>query len=99
MSPDRCAAWAWCFRAFWKSISILGVVVGMVIVAFYAILGGMKGITYTQVAQFTVPEFIGDRYYSGTARLVAALCAIVVSFTYVAGQMNGVGIAFSRFLR
>ncbi|MEM7515859.1 MAG: sodium:solute symporter family protein [Planctomycetota bacterium] len=48
--------------------------------------------------QFTVPDFIGDRYYSRTARVVAVLCAIFVSFTYVSGQMRGVGIVFSRFL-
>ena len=48
--------------------------------------------------KFTVPDFIGDRYYSQTARFVAVLCAIFVSFTYVAGQMRGVGIVFSRFL-
>ncbi|MGF1571820.1 MAG: sodium:solute symporter family protein [Sumerlaeia bacterium] len=48
--------------------------------------------------KFTVPDFVGDRYYSQTARLVAVLCAIFVSFTYVAGQMRGVGIVFSRFL-
>jgi cation/acetate symporter len=45
-----------------------------------------------------VPDFVGDRYYSQTARLVAAICAIFVSFTYVAGQMRGVGIVFSRYL-
>jgi len=48
--------------------------------------------------KFTVPEFIGERYYSKTARIVAVICLIVVSFTYVAGQMRGVGIVFSRFL-
>ncbi|MFP8879687.1 MAG: sodium:solute symporter family protein [Myxococcota bacterium] len=48
--------------------------------------------------KFTVPEFVGDRYYSQTARVVAVLCAIFISFTYVAGQMRGVGIVFSRFL-
>ena len=47
---------------------------------------------------FTVPDFVGDRYYSRTARLVAVVCAIFVSFTYVAGQMRGVGVVFSRFL-
>jgi cation/acetate symporter len=47
---------------------------------------------------FTVPDFVGDRYYSQTARIVAVLCAIFVSFTYVAGQMRGVGVVFSRFL-
>ena len=48
--------------------------------------------------KFTVPDFIGDRYYSNTARVVAVFCAIFVSFTYVVGQMKGVGVAFSRFL-
>lgn len=48
--------------------------------------------------KFTVPDFIGDRYYSQTARLVAIVCALFVSFTYVAGQMRGVGVVFSRFL-
>ena len=48
--------------------------------------------------KYTVPDFIGDRYYSQTARFVAVLCAIFVSFTYIAGQMRGVGIVFSRFL-
>ncbi|WP_105903412.1 sodium:solute symporter family protein [Vibrio gangliei] len=48
--------------------------------------------------KFTVPDFIGDRYYSRTARLVAIFCAIFVSFTYVAGQMRGVGVVFARFL-
>ncbi len=48
--------------------------------------------------KFTVPDFIGDRYYSQSARIVAVFCAIFVSFTYVAGQMRGVGIVFSRFL-
>ncbi len=47
---------------------------------------------------FTVPDFVGDRYYSQAARMVAVVCAIFVSFTYVAGQMRGVGIVFSRFL-
>ena len=48
--------------------------------------------------KFTVPDFIGERYYSQTARTVALICAIFVSFTYVVGQMKGVGVAFSRFL-
>ena len=48
--------------------------------------------------KYTVPDFIGDRYYSQTARIVAVVCALFVSFTYVAGQMRGVGIVFSRFL-
>ncbi|WP_370260163.1 sodium:solute symporter family protein [Idiomarina sp.] len=48
--------------------------------------------------KFTVPDFIGDRYYSQTARTIAVLCAMLVSFTYIAGQMRGVGVVFSRFL-
>ncbi|WGL16494.1 cation acetate symporter [Microbulbifer bruguierae] len=48
--------------------------------------------------KFTVPAFIGDRYYSNTARTVAVICAVFVCFTYVAGQMRGVGVVFSRFL-
>ena len=48
--------------------------------------------------QFTVPDFMGERYYSKEARLTAVICAIFVSFTYVAGQMRGVGVVFSRFL-
>lgn len=49
-------------------------------------------------AQFTVPDFVGERYYSKAARLVAVVCVIFISFTYVAGQMRGVGLVFSRFL-
>ena len=48
--------------------------------------------------KFTVPEFVGERYYSQTARVVAVICVIFISFTYVAGQMRGVGIVFSRYL-
>ena len=48
--------------------------------------------------KFTVPDFIGDRYYSDTARIVAVVCAIFICFTYIAGQMRGVGVVFSRFL-
>ncbi|MGD9984974.1 MAG: sodium:solute symporter family protein [Porticoccaceae bacterium] len=48
--------------------------------------------------RFTVPEFIGDRYYSNAARVVAVICLLLISFTYIAGQMRGVGIVFSRFL-
>ncbi|GGP62241.1 sodium:solute symporter family protein [Shewanella saliphila] len=48
--------------------------------------------------KFTVPDFIGDRYYSQTARTVAVVCAIFICFTYIAGQMRGVGVVFSRFL-
>ncbi len=49
-------------------------------------------------AKFTVPDFVGDRYYSQAARVVAILCVVFISFTYIAGQMRGVGIVFSRFL-
>lgn len=48
--------------------------------------------------KFTVPDFVGDRYYSDTARIVAVVCALFVSFTYIVGQMKGVGVAFSGFL-
>lgn len=48
--------------------------------------------------KFTVPDFIGERYYSQTARVVAVVCAIFICFTYIAGQMRGVGVVFSRFL-
>lgn len=48
--------------------------------------------------KFTVPDFVGDRYYSDTARIVAVICALFVSFTYIVGQMKGVGVAFSGFL-
>jgi len=48
--------------------------------------------------KFTVPDFIGDRYYSNTARIVAVFCAIFICFTYISGQMSGVGVVFSRFL-
>ena len=64
----------------------------------YVLLALLLAPYLRKFGKFTVPEFIGDRYESGTARLVAAICAIFVSFTYVAGQMRGVGIAFSRFL-
>ncbi|MEM5518116.1 sodium:solute symporter family protein [Henriciella sp. AS95] len=51
-----------------------------------------------EFGKFTVPDFVGDRYYSQAARVIAVICALFVSFTYIAGQMSGVGIAFSRFL-
>ena len=56
------------------------------------------GSLFEKFGKFTVPDFIGDRYYSNIARTVAVICAIIVSFTYVAGQMRGVGVVFSRFL-
>jgi len=64
----------------------------------YVLLALLLAPYLRKFGKYTVPDFIGDRYYSQTARLVAVVCAIFVSFTYVAGQMRGVGIVFSRFL-
>ena len=64
----------------------------------YVVLALLLAPYLRKFGQFTVPDFIGERYYSKTARLVAVVCLIFVSFTYVAGQMRGVGIVFSRFL-
>ncbi len=64
----------------------------------YVLLALLLAPYLRKFGKFTVPDFIGDRYYSQTARLVAVVCAIFISFTYVAGQMRGVGIVFSRFL-
>jgi cation/acetate symporter len=64
----------------------------------YVLLALLLAPYLRKFGKFTVPDFVGDRYYSDTARLVAVVCAIFVSFTYVAGQMRGVGIVFSRFL-
>lgn len=64
----------------------------------YVLLALLLAPYLRKFGKFTVPDFIGDRYYSNTARLVAVFCALLVSFTYVAGQMRGVGLVFSRFL-
>jgi len=64
----------------------------------YVLLALLLAPYLRKFGKFTVPEFIGDRYYSKTARIVAVVCLIIISFTYVAGQMRGVGIVFSRFL-
>lgn len=64
----------------------------------YVLLALLLAPYLRKYGRFTVPEFIGDRYYSRTARIVAVVCLIFISFTYVAGQMRGVGIVFSRFL-
>ncbi len=64
----------------------------------YVLLALLLAPYLRKFGQYTVPDFIGTRYYSSTARVVAVLCALLVSFTYVAGQMRGVGIVFSRFL-
>ncbi|WP_461532775.1 sodium:solute symporter family protein [Sinomicrobium sp.] len=64
----------------------------------YVLLALLLAPYLRKFGKFTVPDFIGDRYYSSTARIVAVICALIVSFTYVAGQMRGVGVVFSRFL-
>ena len=64
----------------------------------YVILALLLAPYLRKFGEFTVPDFIGTRYYSNTARIVAVVCLIVISFTYVAGQMRGVGIVFSQFL-
>ncbi|KUO64461.1 MAG: cation acetate symporter [Lutibacter sp. BRH_c52] len=64
----------------------------------YVLLALLLAPYLRKFGKFTVPDFIGDRYYSSTARIVAVICALIVSFTYVAGQMRGVGIVFSRYL-
>jgi cation/acetate symporter len=64
----------------------------------YVLLALLLAPYLRKFGKFTVPDFVGERYYSRTARLVAVVCAIFVSFTYVAGQMRGVGIVFSRYL-
>ncbi|UCE75718.1 MAG: cation acetate symporter [Gammaproteobacteria bacterium] len=64
----------------------------------YVLLALLLAPYLRKFGKYTVPDFVGDRYYSQAARVVAVVCAIFVSFTYVAGQMRGVGIVFSRFL-
>ncbi|UII24693.1 cation acetate symporter [Fulvivirga maritima] len=64
----------------------------------YVLLALLLAPYLRKFGKFTVPDFIGDRYYSNAARTVAVICAIFISFTYVAGQMRGVGVVFSRFL-
>jgi cation/acetate symporter len=64
----------------------------------YVLLALLLAPYLRKFGKFTVPDFIGDRYYSDVARTVAVICALFVSFTYVAGQMRGVGVVFSRFL-
>ncbi|WP_417595745.1 sodium:solute symporter family protein [Parasphingorhabdus sp.] len=64
----------------------------------YVVLALLLAPYLRKFGQFTVPDFIGTRYYSKTARVVAVICLIFISFTYIAGQMRGVGIVFSRFL-
>jgi cation/acetate symporter len=64
----------------------------------YVLLALLLAPYLRKFGKFTVPDFVGDRYYSQLARVVAVICAVFVSFTYVAGQMRGVGVVFSRFL-
>ncbi|MEO9510706.1 MAG: sodium:solute symporter family protein [Flavobacteriaceae bacterium] len=64
----------------------------------YVLLALLLAPYLRKFGKFTVPDFIGDRYYSNLARGIAVVCALLISFTYVAGQMRGVGLVFSRFL-
>ncbi len=64
----------------------------------YVLLALLLAPYLRKFGQYTVPDFVGTRYYSSTARLVAVICLIFISFVYIAGQMRGVGIVFSRFL-
>jgi cation/acetate symporter len=64
----------------------------------YVLLAVLLAPYLRKYGKYTVPQFVGDRYYSSGARVVALLCAVLISFTYVAGQMRGVGIVFARFL-
>lgn len=64
----------------------------------YVLLALLLAPYLRKFGKFTLPDFIGERYYSKSARIVAVICALLVSFTYVAGQMRGVGVVFSRFL-
>ncbi len=82
-------------------ISFMGYEGGMYLMGWtggYVLLATLLAPYLRKFGKFTVPEFIGDRYYSQLARVVAVICLIFISFTYVAGQMRGVGIVFSRFL-
>ena len=80
------------FSGFDGSVYLMGWTGG------YVLLALLLAPYLRKFGKFTVPDFIGERYYSQTARVVAVVCAIFVSFTYVAGQMRGVGLVFSRFL-
>jgi len=80
------------FSGYGGSVFLMGWTGGYVLLAF------LVAPYLRKYGKFTVPEFIGERFYSKTAKLVAVLCLIVVSVTYVIGQMKGVGVAFSRFL-
>jgi cation/acetate symporter len=82
-------------------ISVMGFAGGVYLMGWtggYVLLALLLAPYLRKFGHFTVPDFVGDRYESDVARLVAVLCALFVSFTYVAGQMRGVGVVFSRFL-
>ena len=80
------------FNGYGASVFLMGWTGG------YVLLAMLLAPYLRKFGKFTVPEFIGDRYYSQTARIVAVICLIVASLTYVIGQMKGIGVAFSRFL-
>ncbi|MGB0721038.1 MAG: sodium:solute symporter family protein [Gammaproteobacteria bacterium] len=80
------------FNGYGASVFLMGWTGG------YVLLAMLLAPYLRKFGKFTVPEFIGDRYYSKTARLVAVICLILASVTYVIGQMKGIGVAFSRFL-
>ncbi len=95
----------WMSAASWISmagiISFVGMDGGVYLMGWtggYVLLALLLAPYLRKFGKFTVPDFVGDRFYSDTARIVAVFCAIFVSFTYVAGQMRGVGVVFSRFL-
>ena len=80
------------FNGYGASVFLMGWTGG------YVLLAMLLAPYLRKFGKFTVPEFIGDRYYSKTARIVAVACLIIASITYVIGQMKGIGVAFSRFL-
>ena len=80
------------FQGYDASVYLLGWTGG------YVLLALLLAPYLRKFGKFTVPEFIGERYYSNAARLVAVICLVVISVTYVIGQMKGVGVVFSRFL-
>ena len=80
------------FHGYGSSVFLMGWTGG------YVLLAMLLAPYLRKFGKFTVPEFIGKRYYSKTARIVAVLCLIIISVTYVIGQMKGIGVAFSRFL-
>ena len=80
------------FMGYGGSVFLMGWTGGFVLLAM------LLAPYLRKFGKFTVPEFIGDRYYSRTARIVAVVCLIIASITYVIGQMKGIGVAFSRFL-